>query len=172
VAVVVAAVALLAAGGCARARKGGGAIASPPASAGASATVVSPGQPGGPASPVPAGSAGGAGAGWASAGCLAGVVPMAWMPGQPSPEAVCVHVGSEISVVLHAPELHLWTPPGSSDPAVAVVVGAGVDQEGAAHATVNAVRPGTAVLSAVAQPRDGAPDPRAVPWRLVVTVVA
>jgi hypothetical protein len=88
------------------------------------------------------------------------------------PSGVCVRVHAEIHVVLAAPQLHRWTSPASSDTTVAVVSAVGDNQEGTMYATVTAVRAGAAVLTTVAQPREGADDPRPVPWRLEITVVA
>jgi hypothetical protein len=84
---------------------------------------------------------------------------------------VCVRVPNEIKLVLVAPQLHRWTPPTSSDTGVAVVTMVGTNQEGTMYASVTVGRAGTAVLTAVAQPREGADDPRPVPWRLAVTAV-
>ena len=88
------------------------------------------------------------------------------------PLPVCVRIHAEIQVVLAAPQLHRWSPPVSSDTAVAMVSTVGDNQEGTMYATVATIRAGAAVLTAVAQPRDGAEDPRPVPWRLEITVVA
>jgi hypothetical protein len=88
------------------------------------------------------------------------------------PSPVCARLYAEIHLVLAAPQLHRWTPPASSDTTVAVVDAVGDNQEGTLYATVSAVQAGTAVLTTVAQPREGADDPRPVPWRLEITVVS
>jgi len=137
--------------------------------AGSPARERSAGASSGPAAPAP-GSTPPAGA--PPTGCQAGTVTVSWAPDRPSPQAVCVRVRSEITVVLAAPQLHEWTPPASSDTGVAAVTTFGANQEGTMYATVIAARAGTTVLTAVAQPREGADDPRPVPWRLAVTVVA
>jgi hypothetical protein len=99
-------------------------------------------------------------------------VEVSWAPQQPSPPGICVRVRAEITIMLAAPQLHRWTPPASSNTAVAVVTTYGDNQEGTLYATVTAVRAGTTTLTTVAQPREGADDPRPVPWRLEITVVA
>jgi hypothetical protein len=111
-------------------------------------------------------------AGASTTGCQADPVTVSWAPDRPSPQAVCVRVPAEIKLVLVAPQLHRWTPPASSDTGVAVVTTVGADQEGTMYVTVTVGRTGTTVLTAVAQPREGADDPRPVPWRLAVTAVA
>lgn len=96
---------------------------------------------------------------------------MSWVPGQPLPASVCLHLGAQLSITLYPPDLHLWSTPASSNPQVAKVVAAGVSQEGAMSLTVRAIKPGSAVLASIAQARDGAPDPHDVPWQLTITVI-
>jgi hypothetical protein len=105
-------------------------------------------------------------------GCQISDVHLSWAPGQPSPAPVCLRIGAQVSITLYPPELHLWTTPVSSRPQVAAVVASGSNQEGAMAITVHTAAPGSTVLSSVAQPSDGAPDPHDVPWQLTVTVTA
>jgi hypothetical protein len=104
-------------------------------------------------------------------GCLAGRVAVSWTEGQDPTSALCVHVGAQVAINLYPPQLHEWTTPSSSDPPVATVATSAANQEGAMAATVNALRTGTATISAVAHAKDGAPDPQPTPWRLVITVI-
>jgi len=141
-----------------------------PSASGSAATSslpssASPAQSG-TAAPSGAGATGGPG----QAGCASGRVQVTWAPEQHSVDSLCVQVGAEVVVALRPPPGHQWTPLVSSDTAVAAVGPTGRDQEGAAHATVTAVRPGTAVISSAARAFEGAPGPLAVPWRLTVSV--
>jgi hypothetical protein len=155
---------VMALGGCTTGRGPSNPSAGPPI--GASPGSVSPVP--GSVSPVPGSSSATESP---PTGCLVGTVSVIWTPDQPSPPAVCVRAHAEISVVLAAPYLHQWSPPVSSDSTVAAVATSGANQEGTMYATVNATRAGTTVVTALAQPREGADDPRPVPWRLAVTVV-
>jgi hypothetical protein len=170
--------AMLALGGCANTRN----VSGPPPGVAATTQVPttqpepSAGSPaptsGGLPSGGPVGSTGAAGKPSQPTGCLAGQLPVSWAEGQAPTNAICVHVGAQVAINLYPPQLHEWTTPSSSDPAVAAVATSGANQEGAMAATVNALHAGTAAVSTVAQAKDGAPDPQPVAWRLVITVIA
>jgi hypothetical protein len=96
------------------------------------------------------------------AGCAAGRLSVTWSPGQPTAVELCVRVGTEVVVNLHADGSDRWGQPTSSAPAVAGVNPAGYDQDGGTHVTVSAESPGTAVIASRTAARE---------WRLRVTVV-
>jgi len=106
-----------------------------------------------------------------SSACQDGVVNVGWRPGLAELDDVCVHAGAQIDARLVPPDLHLWTPPASSAQSVAAVVTSGSNQEGVLVATIKTIQPGSAVITSIAEARDGAPDPRPARWQLTVTVI-
>jgi hypothetical protein len=122
-----------------------------------SATPAAQPPPSGPTSAPPAG------------GCPSGTATLTWQPDSPPPTPICVHTGTEITVILLGRIHYQWEPLTSSNPQVAAVGDTGQDQEGAAHSTIHAIRSGTAVVTATATSRTEPADP-AITWRQSITV--
>jgi len=116
------------------------------------------------AQPTPSGPTSGSPAG----GCPSGSITLTWQPDSP-PTPICVHTGTEITVTLLGRIHYQWGPLTSSDPQVAAAGETGQDQEGAAHSTIHALRPGTAVITATATSRAEPAGP-AITWRQSITV--
>jgi hypothetical protein len=76
---------------------------------------------------------------------------------------------TEITVTLLGRVYYRWGPLMTSDPQVAAVGETGQDQEGAAHCTINARRPGTAMITATATSRAEPAGPP-ITWRQSITV--
>jgi len=123
----------------------------------AGATAAAQPPPSGPASAPPAG------------GCRSGTTTLTWQPDSPPPTPICVHIGTEITVILLGRIHYQWAPLTSSDPQVAAAGETGQDQEGAAHSTIHAMRAGIAVVTATATSRTEPADP-AITWRQSITV--
>jgi hypothetical protein len=78
--------------------------------------------------------------------------PRATLTDADSGTTLNVRVGAVITVQLAVASGYRWSAPGSTNPAVVAVVGAGQLPDGSATATFRAVTPGTAELSATGDP--------------------
>jgi hypothetical protein len=106
-----------------------------------------------------------------AADCPAGSITLRWQPDSPPPTAICVHTGTEITVILLGRVYYQWGPLMSSDSQIVAVGVTGQDQEGAAHSTINARRPGAAVITATATSRAEPAGP-AITWRQSIAVTS
>ncbi|MEY9964739.1 hypothetical protein ABIA33_002781 [Streptacidiphilus sp. MAP12-16] len=121
-----------------------------------------------PASPTP-------GSGGVSAiptrSCLSGAVRVRY-PGADNPlRAVCVHIGTQITVTLNAVPSYTWSPVVSSNPGVVRMLGNHAADGGTLVEVARAETPGTTTLTAA---DTFTPDPHGPPtrlWQLVVQVV-
>jgi hypothetical protein len=106
-----------------------------------------------------------------SSHCLTGTVDILY-PGSDNPlRSICVHAGTRIRITLRVEPGAPWRPVVTSAPQSVAVVSDTV-AAGSVDASVQALAPGSAVLSAETRPSPDPSGPMTKRWQLDVTVVA
>ncbi len=106
----------------------------------------------------------------ATGGCLSGVFSVVYPPGDNPVRSACLHMGTNVSVMLVAVGGTVWSAPTDSNPAVAAITDR-VDSNGTRHESVRLLRPGTVTFTSAST---YTPDPYGPPsrlWSLTLTIV-
>jgi hypothetical protein len=102
--------------------------------------------------------------------CLSGVFFVVYPPGDNPVRSACLHMGTNVTIMLVAIGGTVWSAPTDSNPAVAAITDQ-VDSDGTRHDSVQLLRPGTVTLTSAST---YTPDPHGPPsrlWSLTLTIV-